>query len=107
MDPRMRSTVDPLFYRRVQGRLDARIETGYGEASRQAAGALDGIPLAQEKTIFSLAAPKAFMAQNKVPSCLPEAMPAAGASSPPVLNARFYPCILVSVQARNFSVLFG
>jgi hypothetical protein len=47
---------------------------------RQAAGGvknsprkqpLDGIPVAQEKTILSLAVPEGFAAQNKVPSCLP------------------------------------
>jgi hypothetical protein len=68
---------------------------------------LDGIPIAQEKTVSSFAALEALTAQNKVPSCLPKAMPVAGASSPSVLGARFYPCILASACSLNFSVLFG
>ena len=114
MGPRMRQP--SAFSRRAQDRLDERVATGYEKASRQAAGGvekqhpqtiLDGLPMAKEKMIAAPAAAEAFKAQNKVPSCLPKAMPAAGASSPSVLNARFYPCILASAQSLNFSVLFG
>jgi hypothetical protein len=77
---RSKVAIHPLFSRSAQNRLDERIATGYEKAPRQAAGGvknsprkqpLDGIPVAQEKTILSLAVPEGFAAQKKVPSCLP------------------------------------
>ncbi len=71
---RSKVTIHLLFSRRAQDKLDKRIANGYEKASRQAAGGgeqrhpqttLEGIPIAQEKTISPLAAPEAFTSKTR------------------------------------------